>query len=81
MATGDRPEKWDIVLLINPANIAFDGCLMVCEEIKSWGVQGFVQALGSTRDAKGGRAYYRANWDEMALTGGSVAPYINKDAI
>jgi hypothetical protein len=53
----------------NAGNPAFTYCLMVVTEIRVWGAQGFVQALG-TRDEIGGQAYYRAKWDEMEPTGG-----------
>lgn len=46
------PEKTD--------NKAFAGCLMIVTEWRSWGVQGYVQALGETREVPGGQAYYRA---------------------
>ena len=66
----------DIVQL-NPEtcrNRMFAGCLMTVSEPKSWGAQGYVQALG--QDGKpGGQAYYRAKWEEMERTGG-VAPYL-----
>ena len=55
-------------------NEAFSGCLMVVTEPKAFGAQGYVQALGA-RDAPGGQAYYRANWDEMEPTGG-MAPWV-----
>lgn len=51
-------------------NQAFAGCLLVITEIKSWGVQGYVQALGESRSDRGGQAYYRAKWDEFEPTGG-----------
>ena len=55
------------VVQINPetvGNKAFAGCFMVVTEPKSWGAQGYVQALGD-RERPGGRAYYRAKWEEM----------------
>lgn len=52
-------------------NPMFRGCMMVVTEPKSWGAQGYVQALGS--DGKiGGQAYYRATWEEMELVGMTV---------
>lgn len=46
----------------------FAGCIMTVTEPKSWGAQGYVQALGE--DGKpGGQAHYRAKWDEMAFVG------------
>jgi hypothetical protein len=54
-----------------PANLAFAYCLMVVTELKLWGVQGYVQALG-TREEAGGQAYYGATWDEIEPTGGKA---------
>lgn len=52
-------------------NPAFGGCLLIVTEIKGWGVQGYVQALGASRDAgMGGQAYIRLKWDEIEPTGG-----------
>lgn len=64
----------EIVQLIPGAtrNEAFSGCLMVVTEAKAFGAQGYVQALGESRDAPGGQAYYRAGWKEMEETGGFV---------
>lgn len=45
-------------------NPMFGGCLMVVDEIKSGGIQGYVQSLGEGGN-KGGQAYYRATWNEM----------------
>ena len=46
----------------------FAGCIMVITELKAWGVQGYVQALGEN-GKPGGQAYYRAKWDEIELVG------------
>lgn len=51
-------------------NRAFAGCFLVVTELKPWGVQGYVQALGETRDAPGGLAYYRAKWGTFEETNG-----------
>ena len=45
-------------------NRMFAGALMVVTESKSWGAQGYVQALGENGEP-GGQAYYRATWEEM----------------
>lgn len=60
-------------------NPAFAGCFMQITEPKGWGAQGFVQALG-TREAPGGRAYYRARWEEMELCGRAVWTPADEDA-
>ena len=66
------------IVQLNPeivGNKAFAGCFMVVSEPKSWGAQGYVQALGETREKMGGQAYYRAKWEEMERTGG-MAPWV-----
>ncbi len=52
----------------DPSNPMFGGCFMVVTELKSWGVQGYVQALGKDGEP-GGQAYYRAKWDEIEYAG------------
>lgn len=50
------------IVQLNPEttkNPMFRGCLMVVTELKSWGVQGYVQSLG-VNEEMGGQAYYRA---------------------
>ena len=49
-------------------NKMFAACIMVVTEPKQWGAQGYVQARGSFGDM-GGRAYYRAKWEEMEIVG------------
>ena len=51
----------DIVQLdpVTTTNPMFRGCMMVVTEVKGWGVQGYVQALGKD-ETIGGQAYYRA---------------------
>lgn len=52
-------------------NPMFGACMMTISEPKSWGAQGYVQALGA--DGKiGGQAYYRATWEEMEIVGHAV---------
>lgn len=68
------------IVQLNPhttRNRMFAGCLMVVTELKSWGAQGYVQALGENGEP-GGQAYYRAKWEEMEeLTGGGYqCPFI-----
>lgn len=49
-------------------NPMFRGCYLTVTEIKDWGVQGYVQALG-TDNEMGGQAFYRAQKDEYELVG------------
>jgi hypothetical protein len=46
-------------------NPMFAGCFMTITEPKTWGAQGYVQALGES-ELPGGQAYYRAKWEEMS---------------
>lgn len=66
-----RELKQGDLVQLNPdtaGNPMFAACIMTVTEPKSWGAQGYVQALG--QDGKpGGLAYYRARWEEMELVG------------
>ena len=42
------------------------GCLVVVDEVRTWGIQGFVQV------PRGGRAYIRLKTGEFEPTGGKV---------
>lgn len=67
ISTGD-------IVQLNPEttrNRMFAGCLMIVTEPKSFGAQGFVQALGENGEP-GGQAYYRARWEELEQTGGKA---------
>jgi hypothetical protein len=57
-------------------NASFAACLMIVTEVKSWGVQGYVQSLGANREI-GGCAYYRAENGTFERTGGK-APWITE---
>lgn len=53
------------------SNPMFGCCFLTVTEIKSWGVQGYVQGLGE--DGKiGGQAYMRLKWEEFEYAGKSV---------
>lgn len=68
----NTPLQYGEIVQLSPEtcrNKMLAGCLMVVTEPKSFGAQGYVNSLG--RDGEmGGKAYYRANWDEMDKTGG-----------
>jgi hypothetical protein len=57
----DHVSAGDIVQLDpeKTVNRMFAGCLMVVTQVYTWGVQGYVQALGENGQP-GGQAYYRA---------------------
>ena len=54
-----------------PTNPMFSCCLLVVDEVKSWGVMGHVQSLGKDQRA-GGQAYIRLPWAEIEPTGGKA---------
>lgn len=54
--------KVGVIVQLDPEkteNKMFAACLMVVTELRSWGVQGYVQGLGENGEP-GGQAYYRA---------------------
>lgn len=73
MKPGTILEPGDVVQLDPDAcrNRMFAACMMTITEPKAFGAQGFVQALGENGEM-GGRAYYRAQWEEMELVGKAV---------
>lgn len=65
-------KEGDVVQLAPTiGNPMFAGCMMVITEPKSWGAQGYVQALGEFGQ-HGGQAYFRAKWEEMEYVGSAV---------
>lgn len=65
---GPQVEVGDIVQ-IRPdwENEAFKSCLVTVTEVKSFGVQGYVQNAGTE-----GQAYIRLKWDDFENTGGKA---------
>lgn len=60
---------------INPnfvGNRAFAGCFLVATEIKTWGIQGYVQALGESRAERGGQAFIRIDWEDIEYIGRAI---------
>ena len=60
-------------------NRMFAACLMVVSELKPWGVQGYVQALGENGEP-GGQAYYRAKHGTFEACHNGRAPWITGSA-
>lgn len=52
-------------------NAMFAGCMLVVDEVSTWGVQGYVQALGN-EGLPGGQAYYRADNGTFEYVGKAV---------
>jgi hypothetical protein len=63
------------VVQIDPTsykNKAFASCMLTVTELKSWGVMGYVQALGADRTTIGGQAYIFLKWEDMEYVGEAV---------
>lgn len=66
MSSVDERIQVGSVVQIDPEHDPkFGGCFMVVDELKSWGVQGYVQIPGH----RGGQAYYRCPFESMAFIG------------
>lgn len=59
-------EIGDIVQVI-PDKEVFGACMVVVTEVKSWGIQGYVQSAGVP-----GQQYIRLNWKEIEPTRGKA---------
>jgi len=59
-------EIGDIVQ-VDPSKEVFGGTMVVVTEVKSWGIQGYVQNAGVE-----GQAYIRLNFDDFETTGGKA---------
>jgi len=56
------------VMQIDPAHDeVFGGCLLIVTEVKSWGVQGYVD-IPAPKDERG-LAFYRCKYENCALVG------------
>ena len=55
------------IVQVNPSVETFGGCLVVVTEVKSWGIQGYVQSAGVN-----GQQYVRLKKSDFAVTGGNV---------
>lgn len=56
----------DVVQISPDKDSVFGGCFLLVTEVKSWGVQGFVQIPNK------GEAYYRASHDRVERIGKAV---------
>lgn len=68
----ERKFEVNDIVQVNPSKEMFGGCLVVVTEVKSWGIQGYVQSAGVP-----GQQYIRLTWDDIEPTGG-VAVWIIK---
>ena len=59
-------QEYDIVQ-VNPNKDTFGGCMVVVTEVKSWGIQGYVQSAGVD-----GQQYIRLPYEDVQQTGGKA---------
>ena len=55
------------IVQVAPGVETFGGCMVVVTEVKSWGIQGYVQNAGQE-----GQAYIRLKLDQIEHTGGKA---------
>lgn len=59
-------EVGDLVQ-VNPEREVFGACIVVVTEVKSWGIQGYVQSAGVS-----GQQYIRLKHEDFEATGGKA---------
>ena len=57
--------KENEIVQVKPDKETFGGCMVVVTEVKSWGVQGYVQSAGVP-----GQQYIRLKSEDFETTGG-----------
>ena len=55
------------IVQVNPEKEMFGACMVVVTEVKSWGIQGYVQSAGVK-----GQQYVRLKYEDIAYTGGKA---------
>lgn len=55
------------IVQINPEKEMFGACMVVVTEVKSWGIQGYVQSAGVE-----GQQYVRVKFEDFEPTGGKA---------
>ena len=55
------------IVQVEPSKEVFGGCMVVVTEIKTWGIQGYVQSAGVE-----GQQYIRLNFGDFEPTGGKA---------
>ena len=72
--TQDEIKVGDIVQ-VNPDKEMFGACMVVVTELKSFGIQGYVQSAGVN-----GQQYIRLKFDEFESTGGKAVWIVGEQA-
>jgi hypothetical protein len=72
--TQDEIKVGDIVQ-VSPDKEMFGACMVVVTELKSFGIQGYVQSAGVN-----GQQYIRLKFDEFESTGGKAVWIVGEQA-
>jgi len=62
------------IVQVNPEVEVFGGCMVVVTELKSWGIQGYVQSAGVP-----GQQYIRLKTEQIEPTGGKAVWVVGHD--
>lgn len=62
------------IVQVNPEYETFGGCMVVVTEVKTWGIQGYVQSAGVP-----GQQYIRLKTDDFESTGGKAVWVVSHD--
>jgi hypothetical protein len=63
------------IVQVHPDKEMFGACMVVVTEVKSWGIQGYVQSAGVP-----GQQYIRLANDDFESTGGKVVWFVGEQA-
>jgi hypothetical protein len=55
------------IVQVDPSKEMFGGCMVVVTEVKTWGIQGYVQSAGVP-----GQQYIRLKHEDFERTGGKA---------
>ena len=62
------------IVQVRPGFETFGGCMVVVTEVKSWGVQGYVQSAGVP-----GQQYIRLKSQDIEATGGKAVLVVGSE--
>lgn len=62
------------IVQVNPDKEMFGACLVVVTEVKTWGIQGYVQNAGVN-----GQAYIRLKNEDFEHTGGTAVWIVGRE--
>ena len=63
------------IVQVSPDKEMFGACMVVVTEVKTWGIQGYVQSAGVS-----GQQHIRLKFDEFEATGGKAVWVVGEQA-